>query len=71
MKSQFCICLMIKDIEHFLNCFIQPFGFPFLRILCLEMYYILNSIIWGFFVSGFKNYLYILDISPLTNGYGW
>jgi hypothetical protein len=34
-----CICLMIKDVEHFLGAS-QPFSISQLRILCLALYFI-------------------------------
>jgi hypothetical protein len=60
-----CISLITKDFEHFFKCS-QPFEIPLLRILCLALYIFIGLFV--LLVSNFLSSLYILDISPLSDG---
>ena len=62
-----CISLNIKDFEHFFSGASQPFGIAQLRILFSS---VPPFVIWLFdcLESNFLGSLYILDISPLSDG---
>jgi hypothetical protein len=45
----------------------QSFSIPQLRILCLALYPIFNRVIWFSEVQLLESFLYIFDISPLSD----
>ena len=60
-----CISLMSENVEQFLKCF-WMFENLLLRILCLDLYLIINWIILYFDVY-FMSSLYILEIISLSD----
>ena len=57
---------MTKDVEHFFKCFLA-FDIPQLRILCLALYPIFLTQLFGSLESIFLSSWYILDISLLSD----
>lgn len=67
MESQvvlISITLVAKDSEHLKNVS-QPFEFPHLEF-CLDLYPILKTVLFVFFLYSLVSCLYNLDIIPLS-----
>ena len=61
-----CISLMIKDVEHFFRCFSAiQYSSDENSLFSSEPHFLMQ--LFDFLESTFLSYLYILDISPLSD----